>query len=890
MRKTTFAGLSVLEPGESLSADGYAFTSRDPLVTDHYLRLGALTHRHDGAAALPDPAVALVGSVDASGGALPADTTLILGYTQLDGLSGETALSPVTALTTPPPMEPPANSPFAAVQYTAGSLLTGTYYYALTFTDAGGGETPPGPSIEVSREPGYASGQIALSGLNQGSPWRLYRAKGGQGFDLLTSGTGDTFLDDGLTPLDCGQVPPQENTTNQQSVVNLTLPAVTTDMRVYVSLDGEFTSPALLGAYPAASAGAAVSIALLRADDGAPPEISTAVAGAQKIDPDTELLEWTWKRPVASASVLPGDAGEGDVRLVRAESRLYGFVASAWTPLTAEGGVSVVSASGGASVIDPDAITFVGSGGTSVQVSPNGASAVVTITSSGGVADLNLEDGERITWPSGAVYSDTKYTSLPVLEDTYDVNSMANYGAPPGEINQTARFSISGGTLNVDWGSAAKLRWIPADDRTSDGILRMRFAAGDKNTPLLQIYNAAGTYHLGGFYDGAADFLRIVRNGSVVQSIAVSPDVTVGWLELERKGFDYTTRLFAADPTIAAPVASGVTTVPSMNQAGMAIGSPVDLVLGSEYASPGTLMSFDDLQWIEPSSRKRLVAEQGVISAVLLDSDGGSELRPNVGLVAHPPAITFEGATVAASGASAVVTIAAGGSISQVAASGSGSVASPEAIMFRSGSAGTNILAEQSGASAVVTIAASGIVGPQGDPGPSGSGQIDVSASGGTTVPAATEIIFAASGGLTVGVAPGGSAAVVTIAGGLTRGDVAVTLAGLAASASASVLAPLGNTYKLLALATNRPARVRLYTRQAKLDADQGRAVGIDPTGDHGLVGEVVTTSDELDWDLSPQIDGSILDASTGVPVAITNMDTVTGDVTATFTVITMED
>ncbi|MGI9016100.1 MAG: hypothetical protein ACR2HR_03175 [Euzebya sp.] len=383
MRQTTFAGLTILEPGESLSANGYAFQGKDREAIDHYLRLGALTHRHDGSLALPNPTAPLVGSVDSSGGALPADTTLMLGYTQLDGLSGETALSPVTAFTTPPSIEPPTTSPTAVAQYTAGALLVGTYYYALTFTDAGGGETPPGPSVEVVREPGYASARVSLSGLNQGLPWRLYRAKGGQGFDLLTSGTGDTFVDDGLTPLDCGQAPPGfgENTTNQQSVVNLTLPTVTTDMRVYVSLDGQFTSPALLGLYPAASAGALVSIGLLRADDGSPPAISTAVAGAQKIDPDTDLLEWTWKRPVASVAALPTTGNlEGDVRLVKDLDRLYARKASAWVALTSGGGSSLRVAVGASAVLPTGSLEFVAGPNVSLALSDlGGASARVTV-------------------------------------------------------------------------------------------------------------------------------------------------------------------------------------------------------------------------------------------------------------------------------------------------------------------------------------------------------------------------------------------------------------------------------------------------------------------------------------------------------------------------------
>lgn len=45
---------------------------------------------------------------------------------------------------------------------------------------------------------------------------------------------------------------------------------------------------------------------------------------------------------------------------------------------------------------------------------------------------------------------------------------------------------------------------------------------------------------------------------------------------------------------------------------------------------------------------------------------------------------------------------------------------------------------------------------------------------------------------------------------------------------------------------------MRLYTTTEKRDADAARPVGTDPTGDHGLVMELVTGAD-LDYDLTPQ-------------------------------------
>jgi hypothetical protein len=62
--------------------------------------------------------------------------------------------------------------------------------------------------------------------------------------------------------------------------------------------------------------------------------------------------------------------------------------------------------------------------------------------------------------------------------------------------------------------------------------------------------------------------------------------------------------------------------------------------------------------------------------------------------------------------------------------------------------------------------------------------------------------------------------------------------------------------YRLLRVATSVPARVRLYTSTAQRTADAPRPAGQDPTGDHGLVMEFITTFSDLDWFLTPAIDG----------------------------------
>jgi hypothetical protein len=194
---TDFAGLTALEVGEPQDE---RFLSTNIFIIDRLLKLGAVLHRHDAHAAIVDPpqddGTGPVVAVDPTGGTIPADMGIYVGYTYLDADGGESILSDATLASTPPPLDPPIDAPDAAVDTTAGGLLTDTYSYAATVTDGLGGETMLGPSIEVTVDPGYANAQIQLSGLATlladagGTEWRVYRARGGGGFVFLAQGAG----------------------------------------------------------------------------------------------------------------------------------------------------------------------------------------------------------------------------------------------------------------------------------------------------------------------------------------------------------------------------------------------------------------------------------------------------------------------------------------------------------------------------------------------------------------------------------------------------------------------------------------------------------------------------------------------------------------------------
>jgi hypothetical protein len=126
--------------------------------------------------------------------------------------------------------------------------------------------------------------------------------------------------------------------------------------------------------------------------------------------------------------------------------------------------------------------------------------------------------------------------------------------------------------------------------------------------------------------------------------------------------------------------------------------------------------------------------------------------------------------------------------------------------------------------------------------------------------------------------------------GSPTREDVTGTLVALAADAEGNLTLALGKGYTLYKIITNQAARVRLYASAAYRAADAARPIGTDPTGDHGLLMEIVTTAEQLSYALTPPVQGANLeDPVTGDAVLrVTNLDA-TGDVVVTLTKLTTE-
>lgn len=351
MQKTQFAGLTVLEANESIYSDNSAFISRDRFEIDRELKLGVKMHRHDGKDGLSGPIVAPSGLVIGSGGSLPAGRSLTIGVSYEDEDGGETLVGPTNIITTPSPVQAPTYQLKGEAEYTSGTLSVDTYTYAITLVDASGGETPLGPPVTVTRDPGFAEAGIWIEGLRGGEAetwigegvvaWRLYRARAGGEYVFLAEGETTQYHDTGEVSPDCDRHPPNfnTNTTGGTSQIQVLIPPVhhpfvseaeIRNVNLYASQSGNFDEDCLVEQLTPASGYTTTYITSLDFLAHQPPDVTTSHGGADKIDPDTELIDYHWLRPVEKKSELPNGGEEGDVRIVIEEHKAYILTKSGW--------------------------------------------------------------------------------------------------------------------------------------------------------------------------------------------------------------------------------------------------------------------------------------------------------------------------------------------------------------------------------------------------------------------------------------------------------------------------------------------------------------------------------------------------------------------------------
>ena len=110
--------------------------------------------------------------------------------------------------------------------------------------------------------------------------------------------------------------------------------------------------------------------------------------------------------------------------------------------------------------------------------------------------------------------------------------------------------------------------------------------------------------------------------------------------------------------------------------------------------------------------------------------------------------------------------------------------------------------------------------------------------------------------------------------------DATFAAAALANHATATNTVSIASRYQLLHITTDHPCRVRLYTSTAKRDADLTRPMGTDPTGNHGLLFEFISSTELLSADLSPLVDGFADTAA--IPYSLTNLSGATQTISVT--------
>lgn len=172
-------------------------------------------------------------------------------------------------------------------------------------------------------------------------------------------------------------------------------------------------------------------------------------------------------------------------------------------------------------------------------------------------------------------------------------------------------------------------------------------------------------------------------------------------------------------------------------------------------------------------------------------------------------------------------------------------------------------------------VGPAGPMGPEGPPGPTGA----TGATGATGPKGDT--------GDTGPMGPAGPAG----SGGAfeARTTATLTTSSLSDGATENASLTMQPGYRLLKIETDVAARVRVYDSTTSRTADASRAIGTDPTAPHGVILDFVTTASVLSWWMNPLVDGYTADASTTVPVAVTNLSGATDTVTVTLTWVRSE-
>lgn len=261
MGRTQHLGFNKFGAEGRISDEGYKFSNRDRDLMDTLFQ-SLLLHNHNpdivGTSLVgPPPGTAPTLTVSTSGGVLLAGRDYYYKIAYLDVLGNETEAGAAGLVSTPDPLVPPEPQVLTTAD-TGGTLVPGTYKYALAFyQDAGGVTTAPNTDvIVIPTGTNTNTVTIPLPTLtDEADGWRVYRKAPGEleYWFLVQVASGVTeYVDDGSINPDCTSRRSVANTTNSTNKVTIDLPAG------YLPLDLRITGwriyrASAAGSYPANS-------------------------------------------------------------------------------------------------------------------------------------------------------------------------------------------------------------------------------------------------------------------------------------------------------------------------------------------------------------------------------------------------------------------------------------------------------------------------------------------------------------------------------------------------------------------------------------------------------------------------------------------------------------
>lgn len=231
MGNTTNFGFKKFPPG-AITDDGNQFTSKDRDIMDAlFFKLFNHNHGEDDQDVLEGPTQLIFPDTAlGTAGTLPGGRTYYYKFSYVDESGNETQASSAAPVSTPTPLTPPP-VPSVAVVATGGTLVPGTYRYALSYYQGATLQTPATNVVVVTVPPGTNTNQVTLTFAtppDEADGWKVYRRDPTESDFWLLATVADTetsYTDDGTTNADCTKRKPSTNTTNSANSITVSIPA-----------------------------------------------------------------------------------------------------------------------------------------------------------------------------------------------------------------------------------------------------------------------------------------------------------------------------------------------------------------------------------------------------------------------------------------------------------------------------------------------------------------------------------------------------------------------------------------------------------------------------------------------------------------------------------------